>query len=88
MGKAYCASKQIPEEVLYAISAEALGLDYFNENIFCDKITEIRAKENNTLVFCFKDGKQSVKQWQDHSRADSWTEEMKSIAREKRKHID
>ena len=39
--------------------------------------------ENNTLVFCFTDGTQTVKQWPDHSRRQSWTPNMKEAARKK-----
>ena len=46
-----------------------------------DKITAIRAEKDNALVFCFKDGSETVKRWQDRSRAESWTEEMKDAAR-------
>lgn len=45
------------------------------------EITEIRVEKDNTLVFCFRDGGQTVKRWQDRSRAKSWTPEMKEAAR-------
>ena len=83
MGKAYCASKQIPEETLYLVTAEVLGLDFFDTKAFQSEITAIRVKNGNTLVFCFKSGTESVKRWQDRSRAESWTDEMKAAARRK-----
>ena len=72
-GKKACASKAIPESVLYNLTADTpLG-----------DLTAIRAeKEDNTLVFCFKNGERTVKQWQDRSRRESWTEEMKEKARQ------
>ena len=79
MGKAYCSSKQIPENTLMSATEEVAG----SVDTLCDKITAIRAEENNTLVFCFKDGSESVKRWEDRSRAESWTEEMKEAARQK-----
>ncbi len=80
-GKAKCPSKQIPEDALYAITAEVLGS--CNETLIYDKISEIRALKDNTLEFHLKDGSKIIKQWQDRSRADSWTDEMKAAAREK-----
>ena len=59
-----------------------LGLDAFDGKPFHDKITAIRAEGNNTLVFLFKDGTQTVKRWSDRSRAESWTPEMRDAARE------
>ena len=81
-GKAACPSKQIPERTLEKAAAEVLGLDAFDAKTLHDKITAIRAEGNNTLVFLFKDGTQTVKQWADRSRAESWTPEMKASARE------
>ena len=81
-GKAACPSKQIPERVLEKAAAEVLGLDEFDADALHDKITAIRTEGNNTLVFLFKDGTQTVKRWADRSRAESWTPEMKAAARE------
>ena len=72
-GKKGCASKAIPESVLYELTTDmAIG-----------DLTAIRAENGNTLVFCFKDGTQAVKRWKDRSRAESWTDEMKEKARQK-----
>lgn len=79
MGKAYCPSKQIPESTLISITEEVLG----STDALYDKITAIRTEKDNTLVFCFKDGSESVKRWTDRSRAESWTDEMKEAARQK-----
>lgn len=79
MGKAYCPSKQMPENTLISITEGVLG----GTDVLYDKITAIRAEKDNTLVFCFKDGSETVKRWQDRSRAESWTEEMKEAARQK-----
>ena len=72
-GKKACAdSKAIPESVLYELTADTpLG-----------DLTAIRAEKDNTLVFCFKNGERTVQQWQDRSRRESWTEEMKEKARQ------
>lgn len=47
------------------------------------KITEVRVENDNRLVFLFADEEECVKRWQDRSRAESWTEEMKNAARER-----
>ena len=72
-GKKACASKAIPESILYDLTAD----------IPLGDLTAIRAENGNTLVFCFKDGTQAVKRWKDRSRAESWTDEMKEAARQK-----
>ena len=81
-GKAACPSKQIPEGTLEKAAAEVLGLDAFDAKALHDRITAIRAEGNNTLVFLFQDGTQTVKRWADRSRAESWTPEMRDAARE------
>ena len=72
-GKAACASKQIPEPALLDLT----------EDIAISDITEICAENGNRLVFRFRDGSESVKQWQDRSQAESWTPEMRETARQK-----
>lgn len=83
LGKAACSSKRIPEETLYQMAVETLGMDSFDTDAFLSKITDVRVESDNTLVFCFKDGTQTVKRWQDRSRRESWTDEMKETARRK-----
>lgn len=72
-GKKACASKAIPESILYDLTAD----------IPLSDLTAIRAEKDNTLVFCWGDGTQAVKRWKDRSRAESWTDEMKEAARQK-----
>ncbi len=81
LGKAACASKQIPEETLTAVTAEVMGTDTFDAEAIHSKITAVRVAEGNTLVFCFKNGTEAVKRWADRSRAESWTPEMRDAAR-------
>ena len=72
-GKKACAdSKAIPENVLYELTADTS----------LDDLTAIRAEKDNTLVFCFKNGEQTVKRWKNRSRAESWTDAMKETARQ------
>ena len=72
---AACPSKAIPERVLDSLTAD----------VSLDGLTALRAENGNRLVFCFKDGSESVKRWEDRSRAESWTPEMKEAARQKSK---
>ena len=83
LGKAACASKQIPEDLLMNITAEALGIENFNERTFAENMACIRVCTENTLIYQFKDGSDVTMQWRDRSRRQSWTDEMKAAARQK-----
>jgi hypothetical protein len=82
-GKAVCPAKQIPESTLMAVTAEVLGLAEFDEDVFKNRISEIRVPGDNRLAFFFSDGRIVNREWQDRSRRESWTEEMKQAARER-----
>lgn len=79
MGKAACPSKQIPEDTLIAATGEVIG----STDAIASKITAVRVENDNTLVFCLADGTETVKRWQDRSRRESWTPEMRNAARKK-----
>ncbi len=85
MGKAACHTKQIPEAVLQTAAAEAMGLESFDKVAFSADIAEILVPEFNKLVFVFRDGRISEKVWQDRSRRESWTNEMRHEARARAK---
>ena len=70
-GKSACASRQIPEAAL-----EKLTVD-----LDLNDITGITANNGNQLVFRFRDGHECTRQWEDRSRSESWTPEMKERAR-------
>lgn len=82
-GKSACGGGQIRESVLLQVSAEVLGLNTFDEQVFLDRISHIRFEENHRLIFVFKNGNEVEKQWEHPSRAASWTPEMKQAARER-----
>lgn len=84
-GKAACASKQIPEYILYSLSTEVLGLDKFDVDSFENSISEILVPEPGKLIFIFSDGHSVEKLWQHKSRRESWTDEMREAARERTK---
>ena len=80
LGKAACHTKQIPEPILHATAAEALDRGSFDADIFKARITEVRVPVFNKLVFVFRDGRISEKDWQGRSRRESWTIEMRRKA--------
>lgn len=82
-GKAACASKQIPEETLQAVTADVLGQPHFTENLLHSMISSIRVCNGNVLVFRFYNGLEVTRKWKDRSRSESWTDEMKDAARQK-----
>ena len=73
-GKAACPSKAVPESTLIEISATVSTLG---------EITAVTAHNDNTLEFTLADETTTVKQWQDRSRATSWTPEMRAAAGQK-----
>lgn len=84
-GKSACASKKIPEDILIQETEKVLGLEQLDETIFKKRIKGITALNGNRLIFLFTDGTERTCIWQDKSRADSWTPEMKQKAREQRR---
>lgn len=81
-GKALCDAKQIPEDILKRLTAEAMGLPEFDEAAFAAKVEEIQVPENGTLVFAFYDGHTVTKTWDNPSRRHSWNPENRQRARE------
>ena len=70
-GKKYCPdSRQISEKILIQLIDD---LD----------ITQIDVPEPNELIFTLADGTKIQKHWENPSRSESWTPEMKEKAREK-----
>ena len=72
MGKAYCPSQQIPEDILKRV---------IGDTEFC----EIRIPCRNTINIVLNDGTVITKYWENPSRRESWTPQMREIARERRK---
>lgn len=81
-GKKACSSRKIPEPVLVALSADALGLNEFDALLFEEQISEILVPESNKIIFIFRDGQLIQKEWEHKSRRESWTDEMRETARE------
>ena len=80
-GKKECASKQIPEETLCSVTASVIGSAEFDAELFEAQIEKIIVPGANLIQFVFKDGHTVEKEWQDRSRSQSWTPEMKEQAR-------
>jgi DNA invertase Pin-like site-specific DNA recombinase len=82
-GKSACPAKQIPEETVLCAVSETLGAESFDATSFSKRIDHIKVSAPNTLTIVFIDGQRYEYQWKDRSRAESWTDEMKQVAKEK-----
>ncbi|OJU08858.1 MAG: resolvase [Clostridiales bacterium 43-6] len=82
-GKAYCASKVIPEETLKNCIAEVLSGNTFTEDGFTGAVDHIIAEPENRLRFVMNDGTEKEIVWKDRSRSESWTEEMREETRQR-----
>jgi hypothetical protein len=82
-GKESCSSKQISERILISEITEVLEQPDFDEILFERLIEKVIASETSQLTFVFRDGHSIERTWQNRSRAESWTEEMKQRARER-----
>ena len=90
-GKRFCpTAKQIPEEKLYAACCQVLEISDFDEDIFQSEIQQIIVPAPNQLEFIFHNGTTKTVEWQDRSRSESWTDEMRKqagqISKERRWH--
>lgn len=77
-GKAYCASKQIPEPILLEMITAALGNRQTE-----DEVDHLEVCPNNRVLFAFRDGHTEEHIWKDHSRKDSWNADKRKKAAEK-----
>lgn len=81
-GKDVCPAQQIPERILLAKTSEVLEVSELNRELLLERIVEIQVPEHNRLAYVFRDGHTQEVTWQNPSRRESWTEEMKQKARE------
>jgi DNA invertase Pin-like site-specific DNA recombinase len=82
-GKSACASRQIPEDILKEKTVEALHLPFFDESLFKMHLKEIVVPEPGKLVFVYDSGNEVSINWENPSRRESWTAEMKETARQR-----
>jgi DNA invertase Pin-like site-specific DNA recombinase len=82
-GKHECSAKRIPEDILKEKCAEALGLAEFSLDKFKTKVAAITVPDDGVLIFRFKDGSERTLTWENRSRRECWTDDMKQTARER-----
>ena len=81
-GTAACHSKRIPEDTLLDTTRNVLNDEELSEETFLQSIERIEAGDGNCLIYICKDGRNFKTIWQDRSRSESWTGEMKQQASE------
>ncbi|MDD4690241.1 MAG: recombinase family protein [Eubacteriales bacterium] len=81
-GKKYCASKQIPERILHSLCAEVLGIIEYDSTVLSREISHIEIPENGFITFVFHNGENTTRTWNNPSRAESWTPQMRENARQ------
>ena len=80
-GKDQCPAKRIPEDILKQKCAEAMGLPAYDAERFRDTVSSITVPDDGILLFSFRDGTERTLYWENRSRRESWTDEMKAAAR-------
>ena len=70
---------------LQKASAEVLGLEVFDENVFLEKVDYINVPERNVLEYHLKDGSVISKDCPSTGHKDSWTAERRAEVSAKRK---
>ena len=83
-GMSYCdMGQKIPENILLEITCSLLNINEPDDDVIKNKIEEIIVPERNVLIFKFKDGQEKRMEWENPSRRNSWTPEMKEKARQR-----
>ncbi len=82
-GKANCQSKRIPEATLRKTIGTALNIDPWNPDEFSNLVKFIIAAGPNMLELHMRDGTVIPLTWEDRSRSEGWTPEMREKARER-----
>lgn len=83
LGKDYCQSKAVPEEILMEETAKLLKLESFDEKKMRKAIRKMTVFNGNRIEVEMADGRVETIVWKDRSRSESWTPEMKERARRK-----
>ena len=87
-GKKYCPSSRVPEETIKKLSCGVLGITKFDKQTFKNKVSKIVVPSKGKLKFILNDGNEVLKTWEYPSRRDSWTEEMKQMAKVRQERDD
>lgn len=85
LGKAVCASKQIPETTLISTLENTLGIKVTTAEEVKKVLAKIVVQSGNRLTFRLTDGTEKTTTWKDRSRSESWTPEMRKAVGEKTK---
>ncbi len=73
-----CGTPSLRDDVLRELSAEVLGLEEFDEEVFLEKIDHISVLAGNELVFHFKDGTSVSREWVTPKKTlPPWTDERR-----------
>ena len=81
-GKNFCSSHQIPEDLLEKITAKALGLSEFDEQVFNDNVLYIIAEKDNILRYVMRNESVIIIPYTLPSRTEYWTDEKREQARQ------
>lgn len=93
LGKAYCNSRKIRDDVLANTTCQALEVNDFNKEMINRQISLIEIFNGNKLIFHFFNGMKKEIIWEEPKRSDRWTDEMreqtrlKSIEQHKRRKV-
>ena len=84
-GRSACpTSKQIPESILVEKTKEVLHYPHdLDRGILRKRIKEIVVLPDTRLMYRLTDGSEQIVSWQNRSRKESWTPEMKEAARQR-----
>lgn len=83
LGKIACPAQKIPEDILVEKVKMVLGEQQIDRNMIKERIKEIIVSAHNSLSFVLKNGSTVDVSWQNRSRKESWTPEMRQAARER-----
>lgn len=84
-GRDKCSARQVRESILEECAARALGIPAFDPAAFEDQVDHITVCDERKLIFTFRDGTTEEITWQEPSRADSWTPEMRARAADRKR---
>lgn len=80
-GKDFCPAKRISETILINKTSEVLKRNISDQESLCRYIADVKVFTDH-LLYTFQDGHTEETFWQNPSRRESWTDEMKQTARE------
>lgn len=81
LGKGYCDSKQVRDDVLKNATCQALNIDEFDSHKLNQLVSQIEIFNGNKLIFKMNNGEQKEVIWETPKRSDCWTEAMREKAR-------